>query len=109
MDQKAIGKAILVPGDLSHAEQRRTVIDRPSRLSVRSYPGQHNAAHQITFKTLEEISHEEWEKTFVTNIHAMFYLAMAAVRAWLKGGCTSARSYTATLHATRRDVLAVVS
>src|SRR6202012_2377733 len=38
-----------------------------------------NAAHQATFKDVGEISDEEWEKTFRTNIHSMFYLTKAAV------------------------------
>ena len=38
-----------------------------------------NAAHQMTFETLEDIPDEEWERTFATNIHAMFYLAKAAL------------------------------
>jgi len=38
-----------------------------------------NAAHQATFSSLEEISEEEWDVTFRTNIHAMFYLTKAAV------------------------------
>jgi len=38
-----------------------------------------NAAHQATFKAIEEISDEEWELTFKVNIHAMFYLTKAAV------------------------------
>jgi NAD(P)-dependent dehydrogenase (short-subunit alcohol dehydrogenase family) len=38
-----------------------------------------NAAHQASFKALEEISDEEWELTFRVNIHAMFYLTKAAV------------------------------
>ena len=33
-----------------------------------------NAAHQATFKSIEDISDEEWELTFKVNIHAMFYL-----------------------------------
>jgi NAD(P)-dependent dehydrogenase (short-subunit alcohol dehydrogenase family) len=38
-----------------------------------------NAAHQANFHSIEEISDEEWEKTFRVNIHAMFYLTKAAV------------------------------
>src|ERR1700716_1632261 len=38
-----------------------------------------NAAHQATFKDIGDISDEEWEMTFRTNIHAMFYLTKAAV------------------------------
>src|SRR5690606_27203563 len=38
-----------------------------------------NAAHQATFATIEDISDEEWDLTFRVNIHAMFYLAKAAI------------------------------
>ena len=38
-----------------------------------------NAAHQASFKSIEEITDEEWELTFKVNIHAMFYLTRAAV------------------------------
>ncbi|WP_156491410.1 SDR family NAD(P)-dependent oxidoreductase, partial [Erythrobacter sp. HI0074] len=44
-----------------------------------------NAAHQMTFETLEDIPDEEWEGTFATNIHAMFYLAKAALPHMRKG------------------------
>jgi NAD(P)-dependent dehydrogenase (short-subunit alcohol dehydrogenase family) len=39
-----------------------------------------NAAHQATFDSPEEISDEEWDVMFRTNIHAMFYLTKAALR-----------------------------
>ena len=38
-----------------------------------------NAAHQASFKEIEDITDEEWELTFKVNIHAMFYLTKAAV------------------------------
>jgi NAD(P)-dependent dehydrogenase (short-subunit alcohol dehydrogenase family) len=38
-----------------------------------------NAAHQASFKAIEDISNDEWEMTFRVNIHAMFYLTKAAV------------------------------
>jgi hypothetical protein len=38
-----------------------------------------NAAHQMSFDSIEEITDEEWEKTFAINISAMFYLTKAAV------------------------------
>ena len=38
-----------------------------------------NAAHQATFSEIGDISDDEWEMTFRTNIHAMFYLTKAAV------------------------------
>jgi NAD(P)-dependent dehydrogenase (short-subunit alcohol dehydrogenase family) len=37
-----------------------------------------NAAHQASFKSVEDISDEEWELTFKVNIYAMFYLTLTA-------------------------------
>src|SRR3954469_25761786 len=72
-------KAILVPGDLKEANHCRTVIAK----AVSELGGLdilvNNAAHQATFKSIEEISDDEWELTFKVNIHAMFYLTKAAV------------------------------
>ena len=33
----------------------------------------------MTFEEIEDIPDEEWEKTFATNISAMFYITKAAV------------------------------
>lgn len=33
-----------------------------------------NAAYQMSYDTVEEVTAEEWDKTFDTNIRAMFYL-----------------------------------
>jgi len=44
-----------------------------------------NAAHQQSFDALDEISDEEWQRTFAINIHAMFYLSKAALP-HLEGG-----------------------
>jgi NAD(P)-dependent dehydrogenase (short-subunit alcohol dehydrogenase family) len=72
-------KAVLVPGDLQDAKHCREVIKK----AVDGLGGidilVNNAAHQATFKDIGDISDEEWEKTFRTNIHAMFYLTKAAV------------------------------
>ncbi|MGI8958715.1 MAG: SDR family oxidoreductase [Bryobacteraceae bacterium] len=38
-----------------------------------------NAAFQMTHDSIEELTPEEWDKTFRTNIHAMFYLCRAAL------------------------------
>ena len=38
-----------------------------------------NAAHQMSFGSLEEISDEEWNKTFAINISAMFHITQAAL------------------------------
>jgi NAD(P)-dependent dehydrogenase (short-subunit alcohol dehydrogenase family) len=72
-------KAVLVAGDLQKPEHCRAVIqkavDELGSIDILV----NNAAHQATFKDIGDISDEEWELTFRVNIHAMFYLAKAAV------------------------------
>ncbi|SFH69116.1 SDR family oxidoreductase [Bradyrhizobium sp. Gha] len=72
-------KAVLIPGDISRPDHCRTVVQR----AVAELGGidilVNNAAHQATFKDIADISDEEWQRTFAVNIHAMFYLAKAAV------------------------------
>lgn len=38
-----------------------------------------NAAHQMRKQSLDEMSFEEWDKTFKTNVYAYFHLVKAAV------------------------------
>jgi NAD(P)-dependent dehydrogenase (short-subunit alcohol dehydrogenase family) len=38
-----------------------------------------NAAHQASFTSITDISNEEWDVTFRTNVYAMFYLCRAAI------------------------------
>jgi NAD(P)-dependent dehydrogenase (short-subunit alcohol dehydrogenase family) len=72
-------KAVLVKGDIQEAAHCRDIIET----AIAELGGVdilvNNAAHQASFKDIEEISDEEWELTFRVNIHAMFYLTKAAV------------------------------
>jgi NAD(P)-dependent dehydrogenase (short-subunit alcohol dehydrogenase family) len=80
-------KAILVPGDLQRPDHCRAVIAK----AISELGGVdilvNNAAHQATFKSIEDISDQEWELTFKVNIHAMFYLTKAAVPHMKPGSC----------------------
>jgi NAD(P)-dependent dehydrogenase (short-subunit alcohol dehydrogenase family) len=72
-------KGVLVSGDLQQPDHCRAVVARAvSELGAIDILV-NNAAHQATFKSIEDISDEEWELTFKVNIHAMFYLTKAAV------------------------------
>lgn len=77
--EKAGRKAVLVPGDIGSAEHCRTIVDKAVQEFGRIDILVNNAAHQMTFEELTEIPDEEWDKTFRTNIHAMFYLVKASV------------------------------
>jgi NAD(P)-dependent dehydrogenase (short-subunit alcohol dehydrogenase family) len=77
--EKAGRRAVLSPGDLSRREQCQAVVDH----TVRELGGidvlVNNAAFQMTHETVEEITDEEWQYTFDTNITAMFRLVQAAL------------------------------
>lgn len=72
-------KAVLVPGDIKDPAHCRAIIktalDELGGIDILV----NNAAHQATFKDIGDISDEEWDLTFRTNIHSMFYLTKAAV------------------------------
>jgi NAD(P)-dependent dehydrogenase (short-subunit alcohol dehydrogenase family) len=69
----------LVAGDISQAAHCRRLVQH----AVETLGGLdlvvNNAAHQMSFGSIEEISEEEWDRTFATNISAMFYITKAAV------------------------------
>ncbi|WP_407519723.1 SDR family oxidoreductase [Methylobacterium oryzisoli] len=77
--EEAGRKAVLVPGDIKDPAHCRAIVEK----AVAAFGGLdilvNNAAHQATFQSPEEISDEEWDVTFRTNIHAMFYLTKAAM------------------------------
>jgi len=79
-------KCVLMRGDIKDPAHCRAVIEK----AVSALGGidvlVNNAAHQATFATIEDISDDEWDVTFRTNIHAMFYLSKAAVPHMKKGG-----------------------
>ncbi|MCM2474362.1 glucose 1-dehydrogenase [Rhizobium sp. CG5] len=77
--EEAGRKAVLVAGDIT-SEQHCTklvqqAIDTFGRLDILV----NNAAFQRTYASIADITAQEWDTTFKTNIHAPFYLAKAAV------------------------------
>ncbi|WP_374301166.1 SDR family oxidoreductase, partial [Paracoccus sp. (in: a-proteobacteria)] len=66
-------------GDISDPEHCRRIVAETAQKFGRIDILVNNAAHQETFDKIEEIPAEEWQYTFATNIHAMFYLTKAAV------------------------------
>ncbi len=72
-------RCLLVPGDISKADHCRALVKQAVDAFQRIDVLVNNAAHQMSFDSIEEISDEEWDKTFATNISAMFYITKAAV------------------------------
>jgi NAD(P)-dependent dehydrogenase (short-subunit alcohol dehydrogenase family) len=77
--EQAGRKCVLMPGDISDPAHCRAIIQRAvdefGRLDILV----NNAAFQMTHQSLEEISDEEWVKTFAINIHPQFFLSKAAL------------------------------
>ena len=76
--EKAGSKAVLVPGDISDEAHCQALVQK----AVDEF-GQidilvNNAAFQMARESLQDIPSEEFDKTFKTNIYAMFYLCKAA-------------------------------
>jgi NAD(P)-dependent dehydrogenase (short-subunit alcohol dehydrogenase family) len=72
-------KAVLVSGDVSDPEHCREIVNRTVEEFGRVDVLVSNAAYQMSHEELDEISDEEWDHTFATNISAMFHLVKAAV------------------------------
>ena len=71
-------EAVLVPGDISDEAQCRKIIDQAVSEFGRIDILVNNAAFQMSRESLQEVSSEEWDKTFKTNIYPMFYLCKMA-------------------------------
>lgn len=72
-------KAVLMPGDICDPAHCRKIVARAVEAFGRLDILVNNAAFQMTRDSLDEISDEEWKRTFDTNISSMFYLVKAAV------------------------------
>lgn len=83
--EEAGQKAILVKGDIRKESHCQKIVDQAVKAFGQVDILVNNAAFQMGRKKLEDIPAEEWNKTFDTNIHPMFYLAKAAVKHMKKG------------------------
>ena len=72
-------KALLVPGDVTDPQFCRStierVVDELGKLDILV----NNAAYQNSQDSLEEVSEEQWDRTFRTNIYGYFYMTKAAL------------------------------
>ena len=83
---KAGRKCLQLPGDIREEQHCKEIVERAFREFGRLDILVNNAAFQMTHQKLEEFSSEEWDRTFRTNIYAMFYLSKAAIPHMRKGG-----------------------
>src|SRR4051812_19249165 len=78
--EEAGRKAVLVPGDGALPAHCAAIVDKAVEAFGRLDILVNNAAYQMSYPSLDAISDEEWDKTFDTNIGAMFRITRAAVK-----------------------------
>jgi NAD(P)-dependent dehydrogenase (short-subunit alcohol dehydrogenase family) len=78
-------RALLVPGDVTDAAFCREAVDRV----VNELGGLdvlvNNAAFQHNVATIAELSEDQWDRTFRTNIYGYFYMTKAATARMRRG------------------------
>ena len=72
-------RPVLMPGDVSQQGHCREIIQQAVAEFGRLDILVNNAAMQRTHEDIGEISAEEWDQTFRTNIYSQFFLCQAAV------------------------------
>jgi len=77
--ERAGRKAVVMAGDISDEAHCRKLVERARSELGRLDIVVNNAAFQATHENLEDLTAEEIDHTFGTNIHSMFYLSKAAV------------------------------
>jgi NAD(P)-dependent dehydrogenase (short-subunit alcohol dehydrogenase family) len=77
--EEAKRRALAIPGDLRDPAHCRALVTRVAREFGGLDILVNNAAFQMTHSSFLEISPEELDRVFRTNVYAAFYLAQAAV------------------------------
>jgi NAD(P)-dependent dehydrogenase (short-subunit alcohol dehydrogenase family) len=72
-------KAVLIPGDVSDPDFCQEAVEWAVHEFGRLDILVNNAAYQQHQEKLEDISVEQWDRTFRTNIHGYFHMAKAAL------------------------------
>jgi NAD(P)-dependent dehydrogenase (short-subunit alcohol dehydrogenase family) len=84
--EKAGRKCLLLPGDVTDPEfceqAVKQTVEELGKLDVLV----NNAAYQQHLDSIDELTIEQWDKTFRTNIHGYFYMAKAAIPHLPRGG-----------------------
>ena len=79
-------RCLLLPGDVKDAKFCRDAVEKTVAAYGRLDVLVNNAAFQETQEKLEDITDEQFDTTFRTNIYGYFYMAKAAVRHLPRGG-----------------------
>ena len=84
--EEAGKKAVKVPGDVAEEARCQRIVERAVEEFGKIDVLVNNAAHQMTVDGIADISSELLDRTFKTNIYAMFWLCKAALPHMQEGG-----------------------
>jgi NAD(P)-dependent dehydrogenase (short-subunit alcohol dehydrogenase family) len=77
--EKAGRKAIAIPGDITDERHCASIIDRTFEEFGRLDLLVNNAAFQRSYESIDQWSTDEFDRTFKTNVYAMFWLCREAL------------------------------
>jgi NAD(P)-dependent dehydrogenase (short-subunit alcohol dehydrogenase family) len=79
-------KAVTLPGDLSEEATARKVVNDAAGQLGRLDVLVNNIAYQKPVESFEEITSEQWDKTFKTNVYSFFWCSHEAMKHLPDGG-----------------------
>ena len=79
-------KCVSVPGDICDEKHCLAIVDRAAKEFGKIDVLVNNAAYQVTRERIEDITAEDFDLIFKTNVYALFWLCKAAVPHMPRGG-----------------------
>ena len=80
-------RAILLPGDVTSSEFCHAAVAETVHQLGKLDILVNNAAFQKNLESIDELTEEQWDKTFRTNIYGYFYMVKAAMPHLKEGSC----------------------
>ncbi|MEJ7760293.1 MAG: SDR family oxidoreductase [Gemmatimonadaceae bacterium] len=80
-------RALLIPTDVTSMENCQSAVDETVSELGKLDILVNNAAFQMNKDSIEEVSEEQWDHTFKTNIYGYFYMTKAALPHLREGSC----------------------
>lgn len=102
--QERGGKVHLLPMDIRTAANCKKIVDTALEKMGTINILVNNAGYQMMQKSIQDISEEQWEKTFATNIHPLFYLCKYTLP-HMKSGDTIINNASVNAYIGRPDLL----
>jgi NAD(P)-dependent dehydrogenase (short-subunit alcohol dehydrogenase family) len=80
-------RALLIAGDVTSSEFCASAVEETVSTLGKLDILVNNAAYQKNQESIDDLTEEQWDKTFRTNIYGYFYMVKAAMRHLKQGSC----------------------